>query len=330
MSSVVMKFGGTSVADADAMARLAAIVRRQIEKQQARGEAASKPPVVVVSALSKVTDGLLEVARLIEHGDRDGATTRLNDLVDRHVAVAAGVASGARLAAVIRDVRAEFVALSDMVRAIAALHEVSPRLLDAVAATGELASSRMVAAALTEAGAGRLGRCGRCSSPMLNTRAPCPTWRDLRPRAADDRAGVRTRRGGGPRRIIGATDEGITTTLAAAARPLAAIAGACLDDDSNLTDVDACSRPIPASCRRRTWCRSSFAEASSWPTSARRCSIRARFCRGGEEHPGADPELASPDNPGTLITADPQPTDGHLTAIARATSRSSTSRRRAC
>src|SRR5437870_3629446 len=98
--TVVMKFGGTSVADADAIGRLAAIVRRQIERQAAT--AGSRPPVVVVSALSKVTDALLEIARLIENGARDDATSRMNALVERHVAVAAGVTTGARLAAVTR------------------------------------------------------------------------------------------------------------------------------------------------------------------------------------------------------------------------------------
>ena len=66
-----MKFGGTSVADADAIRRVVAIVRRQIERQAAR----RRPPVVVVSALSKVTDGLLQVARSVEAGDRDRPST---------------------------------------------------------------------------------------------------------------------------------------------------------------------------------------------------------------------------------------------------------------
>ena len=95
--SVVMKFGGTSVADADAMKRLTAIVRRQIDRQRNDGAAGARPPIVVVSALSKVTDGLLEVARLIEHGDREGAMSRLEALVDRHLTVASGVFSAGRL-----------------------------------------------------------------------------------------------------------------------------------------------------------------------------------------------------------------------------------------
>ena len=58
--SVVMKFGGTSVADEPAFRRVTAIVKSQLARQSQT----ERPPVVVVSALSKVTDGLLQVARL--------------------------------------------------------------------------------------------------------------------------------------------------------------------------------------------------------------------------------------------------------------------------
>ena len=51
--SVVMKFGGTSVADEEAIRRVTQIVRQQIERQPP----GDRLPVVVVSALSKVTDG---------------------------------------------------------------------------------------------------------------------------------------------------------------------------------------------------------------------------------------------------------------------------------
>jgi len=50
---IVMKFGGTSVKDVEAVRRLVGIVRRE-----------QRPPVVVVSALSKVTDALIALSRL--------------------------------------------------------------------------------------------------------------------------------------------------------------------------------------------------------------------------------------------------------------------------
>ena len=64
--SVVMKFGGTSVADPDAINRLIGIVRQQ----QAKTKSA---PVVVVSALSGVTDTLVAIAQLAEDGASDKA-----------------------------------------------------------------------------------------------------------------------------------------------------------------------------------------------------------------------------------------------------------------
>ena len=57
-----MKFGGTSVGDAKAIGRVADIVR----------ERRSQHPVVVVSAMARVTDQLLQMARAA-----GAATTRL-------------------------------------------------------------------------------------------------------------------------------------------------------------------------------------------------------------------------------------------------------------
>ena len=70
---IVMKFGGTSVADVAAIERLIAIVRaaRQVTIQP---EAADwRGPIVVVSALGGATDRLLGVAAEAGAGDIDGA-----------------------------------------------------------------------------------------------------------------------------------------------------------------------------------------------------------------------------------------------------------------
>jgi hypothetical protein len=82
-----MKFGGTSVADRAAIERLMAIVRahRQADAQQEGGDA--RGPIVVVSALSGVTDRLLGVAAQAGAGDIDGALASLHDLHQRHVTV---------------------------------------------------------------------------------------------------------------------------------------------------------------------------------------------------------------------------------------------------
>jgi aspartate kinase len=78
---VVMKFGGTSVEDAVAINRTAGIVQGRRDKGFA--------PVVVVSAMAKVTDQLLAAAAAAGQGDREGALAIASRLRDRHVETAA-------------------------------------------------------------------------------------------------------------------------------------------------------------------------------------------------------------------------------------------------
>src|SRR5262249_24605613 len=72
--NVIMKFGGTSVADAEAMMRVINIVRGQIARFPNH-----TLPIVVVSAMSKVTDRLVETGRLAGQGDGEGAAGLLRD-----------------------------------------------------------------------------------------------------------------------------------------------------------------------------------------------------------------------------------------------------------
>ena len=67
--NVIMKFGGTSVQDAEAMNRVIAIVRNQWAPNPT-----VRPPVVVVSAMSKVTDRLVETGRLAGERQASQAT----------------------------------------------------------------------------------------------------------------------------------------------------------------------------------------------------------------------------------------------------------------
>ena len=142
-----MKFGGTSVADAEAMSRVIAIVRDQLARS-----APSTPPVVVVSAMSKVTDRLIESARLAGDGSGEDAAKMLNDLLERHSGVAKSLVAADRLAPLVAQLSADFSALMETVRTLARHREVSPSSHDAIVAMGELASSRIVAAAFASEG----------------------------------------------------------------------------------------------------------------------------------------------------------------------------------
>lgn len=142
---VVQKFGGTSVADPAAIRRLIDIVRAA-RTRDGRG------PAVVVSAMSGVTDALLAVAALAGSTRTDEAVSRVEQLRARHLAAACELVPGAQNAALSAQISDTFDELAAVVKALAVLREVSPRTLDVVAAMGELLSSRIVAAALIDAG----------------------------------------------------------------------------------------------------------------------------------------------------------------------------------
>ena len=139
-----MKFGGTSVEDAAAMERTAEIVRGR----RARGLEA----VVVVSAMAKVTDLLLAGAAAAGHGDKTGALAIGARLRHRHVDTAAALLNQDRVVRLQTALHAEFDALDDLLRGIAAVGELTPRTNDLVVSFGERLSSRMVAEAFDQRG----------------------------------------------------------------------------------------------------------------------------------------------------------------------------------
>jgi aspartate kinase len=139
-----MKFGGTSVEDAKAMERTAAIVRGRRE----RGLSA----VVVVSAMAKVTDQLLAAASAAGRGDRAGALAIAARLRNRHIETAAGLITGERLSTIQLVLDKEFDALDDLLRGIAAVGELTPRTNELVVSFGERLSSRIVAEAFDQRG----------------------------------------------------------------------------------------------------------------------------------------------------------------------------------
>jgi aspartate kinase len=139
-----MKFGGTSVEDALAMERTAAIVRGRRER--------GLETVVVVSAMAKVTDLLLAAAAAAGRGDKTGALAIGARLRHRHVDTAAALLNTEYLIPLHAALHLEFDALDDLLRGIAAVGELTPRTNDLVVSFGERMSSRMVAAAFAQRG----------------------------------------------------------------------------------------------------------------------------------------------------------------------------------
>src|SRR5436190_17531473 len=143
-SCIVMKFGGTSVGDAKAIERVAAIVRGRLQQR----------PVVVVSAMARVTDQLLRMARAAGSGDRKTALTLARELRERHYNTAGELLGTALFTQFHSDLGTEFEELEELLRGIAAVGELTPRTTDHVASFGEVLSSKLVTAALSAHGIG--------------------------------------------------------------------------------------------------------------------------------------------------------------------------------
>ncbi|HTR38088.1 MAG TPA: lysine-sensitive aspartokinase 3 [Bryobacteraceae bacterium] len=121
---IVMKFGGTSVESAEAIQRVTGIVKSRLDRR----------PVVVVSAMGKTTNRLLHIANLAVGGKRDEALGELIALRDFHL----------RESGMERTVDEHFQELSELVKGLAVLGELTPRSIDAISSFGERLSSLIV------------------------------------------------------------------------------------------------------------------------------------------------------------------------------------------
>jgi aspartate kinase len=140
---IVCKFGGTSVGDADAIARAAAIVSGR----------RARAPVVVVSALGGTTNELLRVAEQSAKGQLIGALRAVESLRDRHLAqTELLLGTGSDAGEVATELSAMFDELAALAEALRTLGDLTPRSLDAIASLGEQLSSVLVVAAFRRHG----------------------------------------------------------------------------------------------------------------------------------------------------------------------------------
>ena len=140
----VMKFGGTSVGDAKCIASVAEIVDRAARESSV---------VVVVSAMSGVTNTLIEAATRSELGDREHASALLEKLRKQHeTAIAALIqdpGTREKLAARLNEILGDAKRLCE---GTALLRQLTPRTMDTVSSLGERLSAPLVAGALIERG----------------------------------------------------------------------------------------------------------------------------------------------------------------------------------
>jgi aspartate kinase len=128
-----MKFGGTSMGSADRMRVAAEIIAKEQKK---------RPVAVVVSAMSKVTDLLLETLRRAEVGDRASVDAAIETLLQRHTETCRQLLS---IPAALQDIHQLINEFRRIAQGVLMLGERPPRSVDEAIAIGERLSSALLA-----------------------------------------------------------------------------------------------------------------------------------------------------------------------------------------
>ncbi len=255
---VVMKFGGTSVEDSAAIRRVIRIVRSRSDER----------PVVVVSAMARVTDQLLWLGEAASTGRLSAAIEALLPLRLRHDQAAGRLVAASDYVRLQKELDREFDRLEALLRDLAGASAVSPQKKDELVSYGERLSSMIVVAALQRAGLNSvLVDARECIiTDAAHTKAS-PLWEEtnerlqsvVRPLVDEGRIPVL----GG---FLGATREGVPTTLGRGGSDYsAAIVGAGLDAAriEIWTDVDGIMTADPRLCpEARSVAEMSFDEAA--------------------------------------------------------------------
>src|SRR5580693_2453139 len=140
---LVMKFGGTSMGSAERIKVAAAICQEQGSR---------RPVVAVVSAMSQVTDLLLNTLRHAEGGDEAGIEANLERLAKRHLETCDELLDGSRRDATDRGIRALVADFKRIAHGMLMLGERPPRSVDEAVAIGERLSALMLSEYLQSTG----------------------------------------------------------------------------------------------------------------------------------------------------------------------------------
>ncbi len=230
---IVCKFGGTSVQDAEAMRRVADIIGKRLKEK----------PVVVASAMGKTTNGLLEAAQIAASGKLQQALEILGKLKDKHSSEAhrLGVADSAE--GVFDTIDAQFKEMTNIIKGLCYLGELTPRSMDAIASFGERLSTLILAQALEANGIpATLMDARQCIITDDNFTRAAPLF-DYTDQAVREQVMPVVKDGRVPvlQGFIGSTRGGITTTIGRGGSDYSAsIIGAALEafEIQIWTDVD--------------------------------------------------------------------------------------------
>jgi aspartokinase/homoserine dehydrogenase 1 len=137
----VLKFGGTSVADAAAIKQVISILQHDYQSISA----------VIVSACSGITDKLIRACDLAAAGQPDYQAV-ITDIRAHHHKTAAALLEGARLTDVVHYIDEQLDELANMLHGVVVLHEITLRTRDFVLSFGERLSAFIIARAMDQRG----------------------------------------------------------------------------------------------------------------------------------------------------------------------------------
>jgi aspartate kinase len=310
---IVCKFGGTSVQDAVAMTRVVEIIGARRKKQ----------PVVVASAMGKTTNHLLEAARIAAEGKRQDALDLLAKVKEKHLKEAQKLGIAVTEDSVFGTIQAYFKEMRDLVKGLAALGELTPRITDAMASYGERLSTAILTQALENNGIpSQLMDARECIITDDNFMRAVPLFDQTDPAiVAQFRPVLKAGKVPVFQGFIGRTRDGITTTIGRGGSDYsAAIIGAALDaDDIQIwTDVDGIMTTDPRMVKeaRRI-------KAISFDEAAELAYFGAKVLHPATIIPAVRKKIpvhvlnsSKPDQGGTLITDEAPPCENPVKAIA--------------
>jgi aspartokinase/homoserine dehydrogenase 1 len=131
---IVLKFGGSSVADPQAISKTLSIVKKS-----------DQPVLVVVSALGGITDLLLEAAHLASRQE-EAWKQRLEVIEFRHLEAVRGLIPVSGQAPILSKVKKDLNILETLLEGAYLIGETTPKLLAKIVSFGELTSSYLIAA----------------------------------------------------------------------------------------------------------------------------------------------------------------------------------------
>ncbi len=137
----VLKFGGSSVGNAENIGKVVEIVKKATEKETC---------IVVLSAMQGTTDALIEIGKLAENGSIE-FREKIQTIEAKHLTAINELSLGDNQT-VVDFVKAKFEELKNISEGIFLLGELSLRTLDKVVSFGEILSTKIVSEKLKQAG----------------------------------------------------------------------------------------------------------------------------------------------------------------------------------